>query len=262
MDLELHGRRAVVGGASSGIGLAIAERLAEEGCTLLLWSRRTAELEKVAIGLRARHRTTVVTAAADAQEAGAGERIATASLEQFGGADIVVLNAGGPPPVQPGGTAAPVWRSAMELLAITPIDLATRLLPGMEERGWGRVIAILSSGVKQPIPELAYSNAGRTALAAWMKTVSRPVAGSGVTVNGILPGRIDTARARQLEAARAEREGRPMAAVRASRIADIPAGRYGDPVEIGDLVAFLASERARYITGTLIPIDGGLGSGL
>jgi len=148
----------------------------------------------------------------------------------------------------------------MELLAITPIDLATRLLPGMQERGWGRVIAILSSGVRQPIPELSYSNAGRSALAAWMKTVSRAVAIAGVTVNGILPGRIDTARASQLEAARAAREGRSVDKVRATRIAEIPAGRYGEADEVGSLVAFLASDRAAYLTGTLIPIDGGLAS--
>jgi 3-oxoacyl-[acyl-carrier protein] reductase len=130
----------------------------------------------------------------------------------------------------------------------------------MEAQGWGRVIAILSSGVRQPIPELVYSNAGRSALAAWMKTVSRSVAPAGVTVNGILPGRIDTSRARELETARAEREGRPVDVVRAARIADIPAGRYGEADEVAHLVAFLASDRAAYVTGALIPIDGGLAS--
>jgi len=260
VELGLEGRRAVVGGASSGIGLAVAERLAEEGCSLLLWSRRQAELEGVAGALHARHGTKVVVVAADAREEGAGQRVAQAALTQLGGADIVVLNAGGPPPADAAATTPEAWRAAMELLAITPIDLATRLLPGMQERGWGRVIAILSSGVRQPIPELSYSNAGRSALAAWMKTVSRAVAIAGVTVNGILPGRIDTARASQLEAARAAREGRSVDKVRATRIAEIPAGRYGEADEVGSLVAFLASDRAAYLTGTLIPIDGGLAS--
>lgn len=260
MELGLRGRRAMVGGASAGIGLAIAERLAAEGCALLLWSRRDDELRRVAERMQARHGTDISVVVADAQDVGAAELLATAALERLGGVDIAVLNAGGPPPTEAGSTDPATWRKAMELLTITPINLATRLLPGMREQGWGRVIAILSSGVRQPIPELAYSNAGRSALAAWMKTVSRSVAVDGVTVNGILPGRIDTARARQLEVARAEREGRPVDGVRAARMADIPAGRYGDPEEIGDLAAFLASDRARYITGTLIPIDGGLAS--
>jgi 3-oxoacyl-[acyl-carrier protein] reductase len=248
----------VVGGASSGIGRSIAERLAEEGCTLAIWSRRKQMLEQVARDLHARHGTRAIVIEADAQVAGAGAVVADAVLSQLGGADVVVLNAGGPQPTDATSTEPGAWRRAMELLAITPIDLATRLLPGMEEQGWGRIIAILSSGVRQPIPELAYSNAGRTALAAWMKTVSRPVAKAGVTVNGILPGRIDTDRARQLEAARAEREQKPIDLIRAARIADIPAGRYGDATEVGDLVTFLASDRARYITGALVPIDGGL----
>jgi 3-oxoacyl-[acyl-carrier protein] reductase len=248
----------VVGGASSGIGRSIAERLAEEGCTLAIWSRRKQMLEQVARDLHARHGTRAIVIEADAQVAGAGAAVADAVLSQLGGADVVVLNAGGPQPTDATSTEPGAWRRAMELLAITPIDLATRLLPGMEEQGWGRIIAILSSGVRQPIPELAYSNAGRTALAAWMKTVSRPVAKAGVTVNGILPGRIDTDRARQLEAARAEREQKPIDLIRAARIADIPAGRYGDATEVGDLVTFLASDRARYITGALVPIDGGL----
>jgi 3-oxoacyl-[acyl-carrier protein] reductase len=260
VDLGLTGRRAVVGGASSGIGRAIAERLAEEGCSLALWSRRPDALREVADELQARHGTRAIVIEADAQVAGAGARIAASVVEQLGGVDIVVLNAGGPPPTDPVSTNPETWRSALELLAVTPIDLATSLLPGMQEQGWGRVVAVLSSGVRQPIPELAYSNAGRSALAAWLKTVSRSVASAGVTVNGVLPGRIDTHRARQLEGARAEREGRPVDAVRASRIADIPAGRYGQPEELGDLVAFLVSDRARYVTGALIPIDGGLAS--
>jgi 3-oxoacyl-[acyl-carrier protein] reductase len=241
--------------------LAIAERLAEEGCDLVLWSRREAALQEIADRLRAEHGGQTLVVAADAQQAGAGEYIATRTLERFGGADIVVLNAGGPPPADPVSTDPHEWRKAMELLTVTPIDLASRLLPRMKERKWGRVIGLLSSGVRQPIPELAYSNAGRSALAAWMKTVSRAVASAGVTVNGIIPGRIDTARARQLDASRAEREGRTSDEIRSVRIAEIPAGRYGMPEEVADLAAFLASDRARYVTGALIAVDGGLAPG-
>jgi 3-oxoacyl-[acyl-carrier protein] reductase len=169
-----------------------------------------------------------------------------------------VLNAGGPPTIDPTQTDPAAWHSSFQLLAITPIALATELLPGMRAQKWGRVVAILSSGVRQPIAELAYSNAGRSALAAWLKTVSRTVASDGVTVNGVLPGRIGTERARELEEARARREGQPLTSVRRARRAEIPAARYGEPHELADVVAFLASERAAYVTGTLLPVDGGL----
>jgi 3-oxoacyl-[acyl-carrier protein] reductase len=145
---------------------------------------------------------------------------------------------------------------------MTPIDLATRLLPGMRERGWGRIVAILSSGVRQPIPELVYSNAGRAALAAWLKTTARAVAADGVTVNGVMPGRIATPRIHELDSGRAEREETTEDEIRAAHLATIPAGRYGEPAELGVLVAFLASDRASYVTGQLVAVDGGLISGM
>jgi 3-oxoacyl-[acyl-carrier protein] reductase len=132
----------------------------------------------------------------------------------------------------------------------------------MRERGWGRVVAILSSGVRQPIPDLVYSNAGRSALAAWLKTAARAVAADGVTVNGVMPGRIATPRIHELDSGRAEREGTTEDAVRAAHIGGIPAGRYGEPAELGALVTFLASERASYVTGQLVAVDGGLIAGL
>jgi 3-oxoacyl-[acyl-carrier protein] reductase len=181
---------------------------------------------------------------------------------RLGGVDIVVLNAGGPPIVDPTATDPEGWSRALQLLAITPVELASRLLPGMRERGWGRVVAILSSGIRQPIAELVYSNAGRSVLAAWLKTTARAVAAEGVTLNGVMPGRIETPRIRELDGGRAQREGRSEDEVRAAHIASIPAGRYGRPEELGTLVAFLASERASYITGQLVAVDGGLIAGL
>ena len=164
----------------------------------------------MAADLRERYGTEVTILEGDAAQPGTGQRIAAEALAILGTVDIVVLNAGGPPPADPTATDAAAWASAFQLLAITPIELATALLPGMRARGWGRVVGILSSGVRQPIPDLVYSNAGRGALTAWLKTTARAVAADGVTVNGVLPGRLDTPRIDSLDRGRAERTGQPL----------------------------------------------------
>ncbi|MDQ2689592.1 MAG: SDR family oxidoreductase [Chloroflexota bacterium] len=260
MELGLRGRRAVVGGPSSGLGRASAAALAAEGCDLLIWSRDEGRLASAADELRDAHGVRIETVAADATQPDAAATVARAA-KAFGPIDIVVLNAGGPPTADPTATEADAWRAAFQLLAVTPIELATALLPGMRERGWGRVVAILSSTVRQPASDLVYSNAGRSALAAWLKTTARAIAADGVSVNGVMPGRIATARIQQLDSGRAEREGSTEEEVRAAHLATIPAGRYGRPEELGALVAFLASERASYITGQLVAVDGGLIAG-
>lgn len=258
MDLGLRGRSALVGGASSGLGAAVADALASEGCRLLIWSRSGERLQPVAEGLRGRHGAEVHTLAADAAEPDAAERVVAAATEVLGNVDVCVLNAGGPPPVDALTTDADGWRRAFQLLAITPISIASALLPGMRERRWGRIVALMSSVVREPIPPLVYSTAGRGALAGWMKTASARVAADGVTINGILTGRVQTPRIEEIDRHRAEQEGRSIEEVRHSVLATIPAGRYGEPPELAAVVAFLSSDPARYVTGTLIPVDGGM----
>jgi 3-oxoacyl-[acyl-carrier protein] reductase len=258
MDLGLRGRTALVGGASAGLGRASAERLAGEGCRLALWSRGGEGLERAAEEIRRTYSVEVVTIAGDAAEPETAARVAAEATRALGQVDILVLNAGGPPTSDATQTDAAEWRRSFQLLAITPIELATLLLPGMRERGWGRIVAIMSSGVRQPSPELGYSSAGRSALQAWLKTIAPEVIANGVTVNGVLPGRLDTARVASLDRARAERAGTTPEEVRTKLEASIPAGRYGAPDELGAYVAWLCSDPARYQTGTFVPIDGGM----
>jgi 3-oxoacyl-[acyl-carrier protein] reductase len=262
VDLGIAGRTALVGGASSGLGRACAERLAAEGCRLALWARGAEALAATAAELQRRHDAEVTTIVADAADQTAARTLADAAVEALGPIDIVVLNAGGPPPVDPTATVPEEWARSFQLLATTPIELATRLLPSMRERRWGRIVAIMSWAVRQPVDTLVYSNAGRSALAAWLKTTARAVAPDGVTVNGVLPGRFDTPRIASLDRGTAERTGRTPEAVRAANEATVPAGRYGRPDELASLVAYLCSEPARYQTGTFTAVDGGLIEGM
>jgi 3-oxoacyl-[acyl-carrier protein] reductase len=258
MDLGLRGRAAVVGGASAGLGRASAERLAAEGCRLALWSRGGDKLEDAAREIRAAWSVEVVTIQGDAFDPATPAAVAAEAERALGGIDILVLNTGGPVPADAAHTDPAEWRRSFQLLAITPIELATAILPGMRERRWGRIVAILSSGVRAPIPELSYSNACRSALMGWLKTIAAEVAADGVTVNGVLPGRLDTARVGSLDRSRAERQNLTPEQVRAQYENSIPAGRYGRPDELGAYVAWLCSEPARYQTGTFVPIDGGM----
>lgn len=261
MELGLSGRTALVGGASSGLGAAVADALGAEGCRLLLWSRGGDLLDAAAARLREAYGTEVRTVGTDAADPGAAGLV-TAAADELGGVDIAILNAGGPPPVDPLETDPEAWHRAFQLLSVTHIGIATHLLGRMREQRWGRIVALMSSVVREPIPSLVYSTAGRSALAGWMKTASATVAADGVTINGILTGRFSTPRIEEIDRDRATREGRPLDDVRAEALRAIPAGRYGDPAELAAVVAFLASEPARYVTGTFIPVDGGMLRGI
>jgi 3-oxoacyl-[acyl-carrier protein] reductase len=179
-----------------------------------------------------------------------------------GGIDILVNNGGGPSPGGVQAQSARAWPAAFEAMAVSLFQITQALLPAMLAAGWGRVITIGSSGVAQPIPNLALSNTVRAAIAGWSKSLAAEVAASGVTVNMVLPGRIDTDRVRALDEARAARTGDSLAAVQQASRAEIPAGRYGRAEEFGAAVAFLASTQASYITGSMLRVDGGLIRGL
>jgi 3-oxoacyl-[acyl-carrier protein] reductase len=178
--------------------------------------------------------------------------------ERFGSVDILVNLTGGPPPTPAVGVEPELWSKHFRSMVLGVIHLTDLVLPEMRERGFGRVVTSTSSGVVAPIPNLGVSNSLRSALVGWAKTLSREVAADGVTVNLIVPGRIATKRIKQLDEARAEREGTDVASVAAASAASIPVGRYGEPAEYGAAVAFLASAQASYITGATLRVDGGL----
>ncbi|NUR77536.1 MAG: SDR family oxidoreductase [Thermoleophilia bacterium] len=247
MDLGLRGRTAIVCGASSGLGLASAEALAEEGANVAMFARRREQLDRDAERIGALAVRGDVTNATDL------ERLVGRTLEAFGGIDIVVWNSGGPPPGPAVGITDDKLETAFELLMLPAVRLVRLALPHLERSPAGRIVCITSAAVKEPTAHLALSNTIRPGITGWAKTLSRELGPQGITVNCVAPGRIDTPRMKEVYG-----EDGPSP----DELAQIPVGRLGTPREFGDVVCFLASERAAYVTGTTLLVDGGLSRGL
>lgn len=246
MDLGLEGRVALVLGASRGLGRAVAEALGREAARVALAARSEDALKEVADGIEAETAVVPVDTGEEEEVAALAGRVA----ERLGPVEVLVLNTGGPPPGLALDADSEEWLAAYRSLVLAPLALAKACVPGMRERGWGRIVNVASTSVREPIPGLTLSNANRAAATGLLATLAREVAADGITVNTVATGRFATERLAQLH-------GSIEAAEEGAR-ADVPAARLGRPEEYGDLVAFLCSERAAYVTGTVIPIDGGL----
>lgn len=260
MDLGLEGKVALVTGASSGLGRAVARELALEGASVAIVARRHDELVRVAAELAAESRRRVLPIAADVRDEAAITAAVREAVEVLGPIDILVGNAGGPPSTTVSETTMEQFRGAVDLNLLSQIRLAQLCVPGMRERRWGRVLFMTSVAAKQPIRSLILSNTARAGLAAFAKTLATDCARDNVLVNVILTGHFQTERSIALARARAEREGVPIEQVQRERDAQTPLHRLGDPAEFAAVAAFLVSERASFVTGTAIPVDGGYGA--
>lgn len=257
MDFELRGKTALVFGATGGLGSAIARALAAEGANLVLAGRNADTLASMVVKME-QSGTAVMPLAWDLADLSIIHRQITAIEERFGTVDILVNNTGGPAPTPVSGQTPELWSNSFQSMVLSVIAITDRVLPGMRQKKWGRIITSTSSGVVAPIPNLGLSNALRMTLVGWSKTLAREVGADGITANIVLPGRIATPRIAFLDQQKAKREGRSVEAIAADSIASIPVGRYGRPDEYGSVVAFLASKQAAYVTGSVIRIDGGL----
>jgi 3-oxoacyl-[acyl-carrier protein] reductase len=253
MDTGLKGKTALVPGSSAGIGLAVARSLAAEGANVVLAGRRGDLVREEAAQL-----PSAVGVEIDLSSDDAPSELVRQAEESFGPVDVLVLNSGGPPPGGATELSDEQVLTAVHQLLVQHQRLVSLVLPGMRERGWGRVVAVGSSGVQQPIERLALSNIGRAGLAGYLKTIAGEVAADGVTVNMVLPGRIDTDRVGVIDSNAAQRQGITPEEARAQSEATIPAGRYGSPDEFAAVVTFLASTAASYVTGEQVRCDGGM----
>jgi len=257
MDLGLKGKVALVAAASRGLGRAVAEELAAEGAALVVCSRNAETINRTASEIAQATGAEVLALAADVSQPVEVARLVQSAVERFSRIDILVTNAGGPPAGPFESFSREQWQSATQLTLFSTIELARNVLPGMKERGWGRILNITSIAVKQPVENLILSNSLRAAVTGFARTLANEVATFGITVNNIMPGYTRTERVEELSRMMAEKEGISPADFVARWEKEIPMRRLGEPREFAALAAFLVSEHASYITGTSIQVDGG-----
>jgi 3-oxoacyl-[acyl-carrier protein] reductase len=257
MDLGLHGKVAFVAAGSKGLGRAVAEELAAEGASVAINARGAEALDATCEAIRSSSRAEILAAPGDVSSADQVEAMIEATVRRFGHIDILVTNAGGPPSGVFESLSPEMWKSAVDLTLLSVVNLTRAVLPGMKARRWGRIINVNSIAAKQPVHGLMLSNSIRSAVTGFARTLADEVATFGITVNNILPGYTRTERVVQLSEAAASREGISTEEALARWTSEIPMGRLGEPREFGALAAFLASERASYITAGSIAVDGG-----
>jgi 3-oxoacyl-[acyl-carrier protein] reductase len=262
MELGLKGKRAIVMAASRGLGYASALGLAREGCKLIVCSRDQGRIEAAAAAIAKETNAEVKALVADVSSASEAKRLVDAAVNAYGGLEIVVHNAGGPPAGETLQMTEEQWQKAFEQNLLSFTRIVGAAAPEMKKAGYGRVLTIASSSIKQPIPNLALSNALRAGVWGIAKTLSRELAPLGILVNVIAPGRIDTERIAELDQANAQKSGKSVEDVRKASIGGIPLGRLGRPEELANLVVFLASQAGSYITGQAITVDGAAGTAL
>ena len=257
MDLGLEGKVALVAASSRGLGRAIAAELAAEGARLILCARDEEAVQRAAQEISAETGAEVFAMQADVSRRDNVYRLAKDALDRFEHVDILVTNAGGPPSGPFESLDAGMWDTAYRLTLQSAVELTRCVLPEMKRRRWGRILNVTSITVKQPVDSLMLSNSLRAAVTGFARTLANEVAPFGITVNNLLPGYTRTDRVIELAEATSRREGVPVETVRARIESQIPMGRMGEPKEFAALAAFLASERASYITGQSIAVDGG-----